>query len=674
MRNRLSILLLIALGIIIYSNSFGNDFIWDDEKFVIDNVAIRNFSRFPTYFTSSGPSSIGGDNYRPLVPLSYAVDFYFWALNPMGYHLTNTALHIINAILLLFLLSRITKDYLIGLVASLFFLSHPIQTEAVTWISGRSNVLFLSFFLISFLFYLRYRKDESRSFYFLSLFAFIAALLSKEMAASLPFIFILFDYSYGKILPKIALRRYIPFFVALLAYVALRWEVTGRFGQCAYLTGSFYATALTMVRVVAHYLRLLVYPVGLCADYLNFPVSVTVTEPSVIISSGVIFFVLLLGIRLMRRFRHFSFGILWFFVTLVPVLNIIPIRTLMAERFLYLPSIGFFLVLSASFRYLCLRLRKRNLIRQTAFFCIISLVVAYSLLTMARNRVWSDGTVFNENIIELYPDNERARFNLARAYISRQRDFDKAYRELMQTLELVPYNWKARRMLASYYFAMRRFDEAAHEMEYAIRLKPRSGFLYNSLAYMYAVRKKYDLVYPLYEKMFSIDGSDFYRELYTAEYHVLIGKTEDAIKEYESIANGQLDPAYDVSYGSLYLLKGALLSELCRDDEAYRMWYRAEMSSDRHTVVGEISRYLTGKIALKELLSEIELWPPRYRIMALYYVGVKMESEQNLEGAQTYFRRCIDEPIDTVEFYKARAVQRLQTPRPKNNPHPSFMK
>lgn len=151
-----SIICIISLAVLGYYNSLANDFVYDDKSFVVENNHIKdlNANKLISYFTSPATSAsdirVTTDMYRPLTVLSYSIDYIFWKLNPFGYHLTSMILHILNGILVYLILSMIIKNNIIALFASLFFIIHPVQTEAVVWVSGRRDVLFTFFFLLAF--------------------------------------------------------------------------------------------------------------------------------------------------------------------------------------------------------------------------------------------------------------------------------------------------------------------------------------------------------------------------------------------------------------------------------------------------------------------------------------------------------------------------------------------
>ena len=176
----------------IYANSLKNDFVFDDESVVQNNLSIQSLSNIPKYFIAEeGFHKVIGRYYRPVVSTTYAIDFYFWGLNPIGFHLTNIIINMISCLFLFSVLNKLFKNYksgnLAALLATLIFSSHPVHTEAVSWISGRTDSIATLFFFISFFYYIKKNDDNKINHsIILSLLFYTLGLLSKEMVITLP--------------------------------------------------------------------------------------------------------------------------------------------------------------------------------------------------------------------------------------------------------------------------------------------------------------------------------------------------------------------------------------------------------------------------------------------------------------------------------------------------------
>ncbi|MDP2912536.1 MAG: hypothetical protein Q8N91_00825, partial [Candidatus Omnitrophota bacterium] len=408
-------LLIFFVSVIVYSNSLGGEFIYDDGYFIVKNINIRNLENIPSFFINPAAvafSELAKDVYRPVTTSSYALDYFLWKLNTFGYHLVNVLFHSFNAILLFLFLYAVFGKISFALFASLFFACHPVQTEVVSWISGRASVLFLFFYLAALLFYVK-------RYFVLSLFLYALSLFSKEMAVTLPLVLIACDAHF---FPKDAFRkkvlRYCPYFALTLFFLVLRSFVLKRVSQCGWWGGSPYHTFLTMAWVMAEYIKLLFFPVKLCAFYV-LDAARSIAETKVLASVTALAALSISLPYLFKRFRRASFAVWWFFITILPVSNIVPLRALMAERFLYLPSIGFCILIAVFIDRLKAVFTKRG--RLVANAAAIALILAYSMRTVARNEDWKDPITVTERIVELYPLNPWALTTLATLYLEEKR-------------------------------------------------------------------------------------------------------------------------------------------------------------------------------------------------------------------------------------------------------------
>lgn len=196
----LGVILIIFLGLSVYLNSLKGTLFWDDEVTVVNNVFIRHPIKYLGKIFSASYHSGAGETlnfYRPLTTLFFAFDYQIWRLKPFGYHLSNVALHILNGILIFFLLRRIFGNYLLGIFCVTLFLVHPINSEAVNYVSNRSDLLMLFFFLTAFYSYLLYR-EKGRWFFLLgALVLYILSILSKEMGLILLFFLLAYELIYA---------------------------------------------------------------------------------------------------------------------------------------------------------------------------------------------------------------------------------------------------------------------------------------------------------------------------------------------------------------------------------------------------------------------------------------------------------------------------------------------
>jgi tetratricopeptide (TPR) repeat protein len=523
--------LIFIASIAVYLNTTLNGFVWDDGAMVVANEHIRSLgpSSLKLFFTSGKAHNHAiGEIYRPLSLVSYAIDYKLFGLNPAGFHATNVLLHAINSALVFGLMLLIIGDRAASLAAALVFAVHPIHTEAVAWIKDRDDLLSLLFMLLAFYHYAKARGAWKGIAVSLGLFAL--ALSAKEMAIVLPPLLALYIICFQpeKIMERETYIKLLPFFIMTGAYFFVRTLVLGQVAQGAYMGGGLYPAMLTMSRGVAYYMKLLVMPTGLSADYATFVVSHSV-------SLGVIgSIILILAVVAAGAFAHafsrpFSFGVFWFFIALIPVSNVIPVKIPIAERFLYTPSIGFSIVLGVVVAW---GLKRRGSRRTASLAVLMILLALYSIGTIKRNAVWKDGLTLFSDVLEKHPDNLTAHINVGNHYFNLG-DMPKALAHYETAASINPYDSSSLESVASVLERTVRIKEARVVYEKAV-----------DAAKNHPDRTTHDFSVP--SLLYSL-GRALRKE----------GRVDDAIStELEAIG---LDPALadaHVELGGLYIMKG----------------------------------------------------------------------------------------------------------------------
>ncbi|MFI5211263.1 MAG: tetratricopeptide repeat protein [Ignavibacteria bacterium] len=397
-------IILAVITFALYANSLSNEFVFDDESVVMGDESLTKLSNIPKYFTGEqGFHKVIGRYYRPVVSASYNIDFALWGLKPFGFHLTNVLIHVINVLLFLRLLLLMFsgsvskfKNYGI-LIGAVLFALHPIHTEAVAWVSGRTDSLSCTFFFASFIYYFKYSSNENNRNLILTLLFYLLALLSKEMAITLPVVIILYDLVINKQSIRSAfkekLKIYSAFIILSVLYFILRWVVLKDVPQREsyfYFYGKDLATAFfTMLQTIPIYFKLAVFPYGMLYHYGGYlPYVSSPFEATVIFS---IIFLLIIGFAafyLFKRMPFVSYSILFFFITLLPVMNIIPTMNFMADRFLYIPSAFLsFAVIAVILKYYTPQ--KSGLVITVSAVVLI----AFGAMTISRNADWKTNDI-----------------------------------------------------------------------------------------------------------------------------------------------------------------------------------------------------------------------------------------------------------------------------------------
>ncbi len=562
--------LLIALfGLLAYAGTFSVPFQFDDDAYVVNNPAIRDFSSFLSPREVTGGSSLSPTGIptalrfafmtRILGYLSLAINYQLGGLNVTGYHVVNLLLHILNTLLLYGILRHTFRGVTyagigredqpfctLPLVAALLFLCHPIQTHAVTYISSRFVLLAAFFSLLSLAAYIRFRSAQTGrariSFQGLAVLSAAAGMLCKEFTFTLPFLIMLYEVSFFHGSGRERLRSLAPLGLTLpiipLLVFFQQGSVTALNRTMRTITAadSSHISRLdylfTQFRVIVMYLRLLFFPVGQNIDH-DIPVQHSLASLPVLASFMLLSSLLVWACwRLLRSIRNdeatgsriIPFGIIWFFVALSVESSFIPLGELQAEYRLYLPSIGIFMAVTAFFAA-----ESRRRLQDGKVFCTVAgiLIVSLCVATMLRNRVWRSEVSLWQDSASKSPAKVRPHQNLA-LYYGAQGQLDLAKSELQQALAIEPGNFELHNNLGIVYKQLGDFASAIREYQTVLLLEPQDAMARYNLGNIY----------------------------------LALGNLEAAIREYRACAASV--PDYDEVYNNL----GIALDRSGRSEEA----------------------------------------------------------------------------------------------------------
>jgi len=342
-----------AFSLLLYVNTTHGKFVYDDFKIIVENCFIKEWRYFPKIFTKDYFTISGEMSYRPIVTITYFIDYALWRSKPFGFHLTNVILHTLNTVLFYLFLNAVLQNKKIVLLSALFFVTHLALLETINCIGYREDLLSATFLLVSLIYFVKsdtilYKKSEKRQFtlyYAISLIAYSCALFSKEMAITFPVLLLLFVvFSDQKIWPDIVKRFkgiYIGYIAVSLFYVIIRFVIFKNPAlKATYQPGGFWVNTFTMIKILASYIKLSFFPFNLNADYV-VPLVKTPLEGSFILSIIFLVSIFILFVILIKSRNMFSCWMAWFFIMILPVMNILPIGNIMAERYLYIPVMGF---------------------------------------------------------------------------------------------------------------------------------------------------------------------------------------------------------------------------------------------------------------------------------------------------------------------------------------------
>ena len=399
-------LLVLIVALLCYANTVGNGFVWTDRTAVVEGEArlhsagdLAGAFLSPDRVFKGEPLPGAGGYYRPVTAISYTIDHALFGENPAGYHLVNIALHGLTTLFFFLFLGRLLRNSSLPLLAALLFAAHPIHTEAVAWIGARASLLAAIGVMLSL--YLYAGAERRPGWIAGSLAVFVFALFAKESAASLPLLIVIARPLLRRSGERFfSWSREAPYFALLLFYILIRLFALGGIGAGS--GGSIEPAFLvpTMVRVLGGYLRLLLLPWPLHTNDA-VRISTFLFDARAFLALLFIGAVLYALLRLGRGGREVPFGLAWLGVTLIPVLNIVPLLHFRAERFLYLPSAGFLIAVAFLLDlwgpWFAGREKRFGLTAGEITTALVVLVLAFG--TVARNRTWkSDTTLFSDTL------------------------------------------------------------------------------------------------------------------------------------------------------------------------------------------------------------------------------------------------------------------------------------
>ena len=557
-RPALPIALLVLAGAMVYLNSLSNGFVFDDYAVIVQNKYLtERGADFLSFFNRSYFNIAGGEaSYRPVATLSYYLIYLAAGLNPFYYHLTSVVLHILNILLVYRMARLILKDPLSALVAGLLFACHPALTEAVDCIAYNEDLLTGFFFLLAFIWYLKSTPDnltkEAVKYYCGSLLFFLLGLLSKEMAITLPAVILLYDltlragdrqsFSLGMILNtvKVRWRLYAGYAAVSLFYLALRFKFLSNPAQQATpFYGSLLERILYLPAHIFSFLKLAIFPAALNADYVF-------SYPSGFFSlSNLAGFAIVVGLAAVSFYiykfsRKIFFCIWWFLITLFPVYNIIPIFNPLAERYLYVPLIGFCLLVSIIFSNLYLkRLATTAPLKILTLVALIAVVGSYAATAAFRNRDWKDNFTLWSKTVVSSPNSSVAHGSLGRAYQEQGR-LDKAVAEYEKALQIFPADYKAHYNLGVIYDHQNLSAKAVHQYQRAIEINPRYIDARFNLAIIYQKQGLLEKAIQQFRKVVELDPRDFEARNNLGVVYAMQGNLDRAIIEWEKVL--EIDP------------------------------------------------------------------------------------------------------------------------------------
>ena len=489
--------LIFFVSLILYLPAIQSGFIWDDDSFLTENPLIEASDGLSRFWFSTEPP-----DYFPLTSTTLWFEWRLWGMDAAGYHLVNCLLHIASAVLLWLILKRlkIPGAWLAGLI----FAVHPVNVEAVAWITQRKTTLPMLFYVISIWLYLKYEDDGSKRLYGFSIFSFLLALLGKTSIVMQPFVLLGCAWWRRGRIDKKDLLRAIPFFALSfsLSLVTIWFQYNRSIGAEIVRTDPFFARLAGAGWAIWFYLGKALLPLKLIFVYPRWDIDASLWLSYL---PGVLFLSLLFGAWQYRKIwgRPVLFGLGYFAVTLFPMLgffNIYYFRySLVADHYQYQSIIGIIALVVGGGCHLFTRCPKRY--HQTVFLVVAVVVSLLGVQTFRQGGNYADvETIFLDthaknptswmplyNLGHLkqkekkYAQAVHYYTTLGNLYLE-QKKYSQALHNFSQALNIKPDFAETHYNLATALMEMKRFKEATEHFYQALRFNPRMHVAHNNLA------------------------------------------------------------------------------------------------------------------------------------------------------------------------------------------------
>ena len=556
-QNKITIFVCLFITLLIFyayypvKNAVFIDF--DDNQYVTDNLIVQKGLTVEGIIWAF--KSIYAANWHPLTWISHMLDCELYGLSPAGHHWTNVQFHILNSILLFFFLFKYTGKLWQSTLVAVLFAVHPMHVESVAWVAERKDVLSTFFGMLMLLAYGRYVKNPGLFNYSLVFLFFILGLMSKPMLVTFPIILLLLDIWPFK---RIDLRRIasfnpdrllgfikswgnfflekIPLFIVIIASCIITMFAQSKGGAVFDLERlRFGARISNAVVSYVTYLAKLIWPFNLCVYYPH-PIN-SIPAWQIIFSSLILLIITIVSIRLANRWPFFFVGWSWFIVTLIPVIGLVQVgRQAMADRYAYIPSIGFFI--------LCVwgvTLIVNNVTWRKYLFISIAvfIVSAYSLLTYIQVGYWQNGVTLWKHVVAVLDSDKIGPYISSDLYChlgveyNELGDSENAISNYEKSLWYNPENFESMNNLANLLSSKGKYDEALQYFQRVLAIKPDDEHHHNNVGLVYYRMGNFPKAMFHYKKSLEINAGYIDANFNIANLYFKMGNLFEAARKYK---------------------------------------------------------------------------------------------------------------------------------------------
>jgi len=608
----MALAVILLLSFIVYFPILKNGFVWDDEYYIINNTLIKDLSwkGIKAIFTN-----FSSDNYAPLTDLINTLQYKISGLSPAAFHFGSLIFHLLNVALVFWFIRLVCNNWIMAAITALFFGIHPMQVESVAWASGGSNLFCAAFFLGSLVAYLYYLGKNLKRYLFIALLFFFLSLLTKAVAVVLPVLLLLIDFYKDR---KITIRNLLeksPFFILSLGAgilsLLLKYQV---FSITDVSVFSFSQRVIFASYGFITYLFKLLFPFNLSA-YYPYPIKSGANIPIQYYACILLFFGLIVYVIYSLRFSKKIFlGMGFFAVNIFIVLQLLPVgNAFMADRYIYIPSIGIFYLAGEGFNLFWNKKPKMAALLLLGVFTLF-----FSVKTYARCGVWKTDMALWNSVIGQYENVPVAYYNRGNLFMNEQRN-----------------------------------NEAIADFTKAIELNPKYAMAYNNRGSLLMNENRKDEALSDFNKSIELDPG--YANVYYNRGNLFLNdkRNEEAMNDFNKAI--ELDPGFVEPY----IMRGTLFKYQKRNDEALNDFNKAIELKPGYAVVyyNRGILFMTEKRndeAIIDFTKAIELKPDY--VKAYYNRGVLLSNKKKYEEAISNFTNAIALKTDYADAYFNRGL------------------
>ncbi len=575
----------------IYHNSLHAPFVLDDMSKIVSNPDIRHIENIPSrlmYSYSEYKTDARNDPFRPITYLTYTINYHYGKLNPFVYRIFDVVIHVLNTFLIfvfvkkIFSKTDIPNKHAIAFISSVLFAVHPVNVNTVPYIFGRSGQLMAFFYLLGALVFIK--STEKFSFYPLVLLLYILSIFSKPDGITFPAVILSFDFFFMSDLKLKNVwnrkKHHIPLWCVAVIYILFRYFYLGEIGdyEGGVMRWERFEYMAIQPYVMFRYIMFLMYPAGISFEHHIEPLRGVLDIRLIfsVFSFSVAAFLIVLLLKKANPWKDSKkivmFSVLFFLITVSPTSSFFPTTCPLAERYIYMPAIGFYVLMAFSI----ISFFKSRWFESLSFYVkrmFYGFVILYFFIlvsgTYLRNDFYNDPIVLWEDVIERYPLHVRAGNNLgviykrkgdylmalkkfynvirsdkgvsvARTYMNIGQvyykyygDSEKAKKYYMKAKSLAPGFAVVYNRLADIYRQREDYEKALEYNNRALKRDHLNTEAYNSIGIVYSIKEEYEKALKYYKRAAEINPSSLGVLNNTALAYMKLGEYEKAIEILE---------------------------------------------------------------------------------------------------------------------------------------------